>query len=177
MQIDQKYIQQVSRQEYGTKPSIEGVEIIPLAWQSDDGGNFTELARMNGGQVEGVKEVFEAQQVSMSVITPGSIKAFHLHFNQDDLWYTAPTERLIVNLHDVREGSPTFDAHVRLVMGAGKNFLLRIPKGVAHGVANMYDRNMTLFYFTSAKFNLSDPDEQRLPWDAFGKEVWELTKG
>jgi|SRR5579859_6009736 len=177
MPTDAKYIAQVSSQSYAAKPMIEGVEVVQLPLQSDDGGNFSEIARLTNGQVEGLKTPFTAQQVSMSVMTPGAIKAYHLHYNQDDLWYAPPFERLVVNLHDVREGSATFDTHMHLVLGAGKNLLLRIPKGVAHGVANLYDKNMTLFYLTDQKFDINKPDEQRLPWDAFGKDVWEITKG
>jgi dTDP-4-dehydrorhamnose 3,5-epimerase len=153
------------------------VELLQLSLQNDDGGNFAEIARFSGGNVEGLKTPFEARQLSMSVLTPGTVKAFHLHFNQDDLWYTLPYERLLVNLHDVREGSPTFDNHMRIVMGGGKNTLLRIPKGVAHGVSNPYEKNMMMFYLTDQQFDVKQPDEQRLPWDIFGTKVWEVTKG
>jgi dTDP-4-dehydrorhamnose 3,5-epimerase len=55
--------------------------------------------------------------------------------------------------------------------------VVRIPNGVAHGVANIYQRSMTLFYATSSQFNSADPDEHRLPWDQFGSDIWELVKG
>jgi dTDP-4-dehydrorhamnose 3,5-epimerase len=177
MKIDSQYASKVTVQKYGQKPQIEGVEIIHIPWQSDDGGNFGEIVRLQGGHLDGFKTPFEAKQVSVSIMTPGTIKAFHLHNNQDDLWYTLPTERLIVNLHDIREDSPTKGNHIRLVMGAGKNFLLRIPKGVAHGVANKYERNMILFYFTNQQFSMENPDENRLPWDTFGTANWDITKG
>lgn len=172
-----KYAAKVFDQTYEPKPTIEGVEITQIAWQSDDGGNFTEVARLGGGQVAGLKSPFEAKQLSMSILTPGAIKAFHLHYTQDDIWYTLPTERLVVNLHDVREDSPTFDTHMRLILGGGKNFSLRIPKGVAHGIANVYDRNMMMFYITDVQFDIKNPDEHRLPWDIFGTEIWDITKG
>ncbi len=176
MQIDQKYAPNVTMQSYGPKPKIEGVELIVLPLQSDEGGNFSEVVRITDGMVEGLAAPFAARQVSMSILTPGAVKAYHLHENQDDLWYTSPQERLVVNLHDVREGSPTFDVHMKLVLGAGKNVLLRIPSGVAHGVANLYERNMNLFYVTNQQFNLNQPDEKRLPWDIFGAHVWEIAK-
>jgi dTDP-4-dehydrorhamnose 3,5-epimerase len=177
MSTDAKYQPQVTTQQYGAKPMIEGIELIQLPYNSDDGGNFSEIFRLNGGVVEGTQAPFIAQQISLSVVTPGAIKAYHLHYKQDDLWYVAPYDRLLVNLHDVREGSATFDVHQKLVLGGGRNQLLRIPTGVAHGVANVYDRNMTLIYATSEKFNAQDPDEHRLPWDVFGADAWEITKG
>ncbi len=177
MPVHSKYAQKVFVQEYGAKPLIEGVEVVQLPLQSDDGGNFAEITRFTGGKVEGLKTPFEVRQFSMSVLTPGTIKAFHLHFNQDDLWYTLPYERLVVNLHDVREESSTFDNHMRVVMGGGKNFLLRIPKGVAHGVGNPYEKNMVMFYLTDQQFDIKQPDEHRLPWDTFGTDIWDITKG
>lgn len=177
MKIHEKYKEKLSLQSYGKKSEITGVEVIQLALQSDDGGNFCELARINDGHLESVGKPFDVRQVSMSVVSPGAIKAYHVHQKQDDVWYVNPYDRLIVNLHDLREDSPTFDAHARFVLGGGKNFLLRIPHGVAHGCANMYKRNMVLFYFTNQQFQEHDPDEHRLPWDAFGKDVWEIAKG
>ena len=177
MNIHSQYSSQVSTQSYGKKGQIDGLELLHLPWNSDDGGNFSEIFRLDKGQVTGLKDPFEAKQVSMSLIIPGTIKAYHLHYRQDDIWYVSPLQRLLVNLHDVREDSPTFDSHQRIVLGGGKNLLLRIPRGVAHGVANIYSQEMMLFYATNEQFELSNPDEQRLPWDIFGKDVWELSKG
>lgn len=177
MHIDSKYSSNITTQSYGTKPRIEGLQYLELPWHSDDGGNFTEIFRVKENQLEGLAEPFTVKQVSMSVLVPGTIKAYHLHFKQDDLWYVPPFQRLLVNLHDVREGSATFDVHQKMVLGAGKNALLRIPKGVAHGIANVYAENMFMCYATNEQFNPADPDEHRLPWDMFGSEVWEVTKG
>ncbi len=177
MKIADTYEHQLTTQAYGQKPFIEGVEIIELSFHNDDGGNFVELFRLEEGRIAGVKEPFTAKQISASVLTPGTIKAFHIHKKQNDLWYVSPYDRLLVNLRDLREDSPTFNAHVRLVLGGGKNSMLRIPHGVAHGAANAYERNMTLLYATSEQFNPSEPDEHRLPWDAFGAEIWALVKG
>ena len=177
MNVHAKYAAQIFAQEYGKKPAIDGVELIPLPIQSDDSGNFSEIVRLTAGKVESLKSSFSVEQVSISIIKPGAIKAFHIHHTQDDLWYTLPSERLIVNLHDVRKDSPTFDQHMRFVLGGHKNLLLRIPKGVAHGVANRYERDMILLYLTDQKFNIKKPDEYRLPWDTFGSDMWDITQG
>jgi hypothetical protein len=36
---------------------------------------------------------------------------------------------------------------------------------------------MMLLYLTNQKFSIKNPDEHRLPWDVFGKDIWELIKG
>jgi len=177
MNIHPTYTEKVTRQSYRPVSHIDDVEIVRLEWHGDDGGNFTELFRTDKGLIAGLKQPFEMKQFSMSILVPGAIKAYHLHYSQDDLWYVSPLHRLLVNLHDLRKDSPTFDQHQRILLGGGKNALLRIPKGVAHGVANVYQQDMMMFYATSEQFNPAEPDEQRLPWDTFGKDVWNITKG
>jgi dTDP-4-dehydrorhamnose 3,5-epimerase len=177
VKIHSNYQDKVSTQTYTPSERIDGVEVLPLTFHQDDGGNFAELLRLERGQVSGLATPFEAKQVSMSLLVPGSIKAYHLHYNQEDLWFVPPAHRLLVNLHDLREDSSTFDLHQRLVLGAGAAKLLRIPAGVAHGAANVYSQDMYLVYATSEQFSSSQPDEQRLLWDIFGSHVWELTKG
>lgn len=177
MKISSKYSNNVSTQEYKEKQQIEGVELLPLTLHTDDGGNFLEVFRLQDGNVEGVTNPFPAKQISMSIMVPGVIKAYHFHEHQDDFWFTPPSHRLIVNMHDLREDSPTFDQHMRLILGGGKASILRIPAGVAHGVKNSYNHDMFLFYATTEQFNPDQPDEQRLPWDAFGADVWEVAKG
>lgn len=177
MNISARYIDHVTTQQYGKQAGIVGVERIPLKLMTDDGGNFTEISRLDQGLIQGLAEPFQVKQISFSMIMPGAVKAFHLHYKQDDVWFVPFTHRLLVNLHDLREDSPTFDSHERLVLGGGTHQLLRIPAGVAHGAKNAYAEPMFLFYGTSEQFSLENPDEQRLPWDQFGTEIWELTKG
>ncbi len=178
MQVHSKYKDQITTQQYTKQTTIADVEVVEGKLFNDDSGNFAEFLRLNEQQeVEGLTRPFIAKQLSMSVMVPGTIKAYHVHNNQDDLWFVSPFDRVLVNLHDLREDSATFDTHMRLVLGSGKNIMLRIPAGVAHGAANIYERPMTLIYATSQQFNSDNPDEHRLPWDIFGSQLWELTKG
>lgn len=177
MNIHDKYSAQVTTQSYGGNPSIDGVELVTSQVFGDDSGVFCEVARLSDGQIEGLQTPFTVKQLSMSLMVPGTIKAYHLHYKQDDLWFVAPQHRVVVNLHDVREDSPTYDTHMRVILGGCKNQVLRIPAGVAHGAANPYNQDQMLFYATSEQFSAEAPDEQRLPWDTFGAEVWEVAKG
>jgi len=177
MQIHQNYSSKITTQSYSPASKIEGVTVTDCQFFNDDGGNFAELFRLSDGVVKDLEPQFVVKQASFSVMVPQTIKAYHVHYTQEDLWFCSPFDRLLVNLHDVRQDSPTFDTHMRLVLGAGKHRMLRIPSGVAHGVANIYQRPMTLMYATSEQFSTENPDEHRLPWDAFGTEVWELTRG
>lgn len=167
---------QVTTQEYGAKAKIEGVEVVDLPHFVDDGGTFIEVARLTGGEHDWVHGV-EARQVSFSEMLPGVIKGFHLHYKQDDVWFIPPSCRMLVVLHDARADSPSKGVTMRFVMGGGKAKIFRIPAGVAHGVRNIDEKTGYIFYFVSQQFDPKAPDEHRLPWDALGGEIWEVTKG
>lgn len=170
------YADKVSTQSYGGKPRIQGVRLIDLRLMSDEGGDFAEIARLHNGQLEGVSE-YNAAQISYSFMEPGTIKAWHLHYRQDDLWFVPPHDRLLVGLLDTRADSPTVDSVMRLTMGAGRARLLLIPRGVAHGVANLSPFPASVIYFTNQSFNLDDPDERRLPYDELGADFWTIQPG
>lgn len=177
MKIAEKYDKATTVQSYAQKPRIAGVEKMQLKLNTDDGGNFLEVFRLKDGKIEGTDQPFTVAQVSFSLMMPDVVKAYHLHKTQEDLWFVPPQHRLLVNLHDLREDSATYDTHERLVLGGGNAYMLRIPAGVAHGVKNCYTEPMYLFYATSTQFNLDNPDEFRLNWDFFGADVWDLQKG
>ena len=166
----------LSRQEYGAKTQIDGVQFLPLQTFVEDGGSFTELGRMAAGELAGL-DGFEVRQVNCSLMAAGAIKAWHLHFNQEDLWFVPPSDALVVGLWDVREKSSTAGNTMRFVMGRGRSQLLYIPRGVAHGAANVGNSDAFLFYFVNQQFDVQDPDERRLPYDALGKEFWEIQPG
>ncbi len=165
-------------QDYAPKPAIEGVEIVELRRFNDDGGSMTELARLDGGAVQGL-DGFTAKQVNYSVMEPLAIKAFHLHRRQTDVWYVPPSDKILLVLGDVRAGSPTEGMVKRFVLGDGNSRLVRIPPGVAHGCRNLRPASPSVIvYFVDLHFSPGeDCDEGRLPWDHFGAEVWEVERG
>lgn len=171
-----QYADVMTTQKYGTSAPIDGVSFLPLSYHKDDSGEFVELGRFIGGNVEAFPSMSIAQ-ISSSVLLPGAVKAFHLHFNQTDAWYVSPHERLLVGLLDTRKSSPSVSKTMRFVLGAGVAQLLIIPPGVAHGAANIWNQPVTMTYFTDQKFDPKTPDERRLPYDFFGEDFWKPTKG
>src|SRR5471030_2859609 len=117
----------VSTQEYPARARIDGVQIIDLRLMTDDGGAFAELVRFDEEGCLLQIPAFKVRQSSYSVVMPGAIKAFHLHFNQEDVWFVPPTDRMVIGLVDARKDSPTSGLTMRFVMGAGKAQLLYIP--------------------------------------------------
>lgn len=167
----------LTTQEYARQTRIEGVQIIDLRLLVDDGGSFAELVRFDeNGNLEAIP-AFKVRQSSYSQVLPGAIKAFHLHYNQEDVWFVPPTDRLLIGLVDARKDSPTYKVSMRFVMGGGKAQLLYIPRGVGHGGANIGTEPATILYYVNQQFDLNDPDERRLPWDVLGREFWQITQG
>lgn len=176
--FDPATITQLTKQNYAPARRIDGVEVIELREFIDDGGSFLELGRLDAGKFQGAAHA-EIRQVNYSIVMPGAVKATHLHRKQTDFWFVPSHDRLLVGLKDLRAGSATHGLTMRVVLGAGKSRMVRIPPGVGHGVANPYERPMALIYFVTEQF---DPhpercDEYRLSPDAFGKGFWEIQAG
>jgi dTDP-4-dehydrorhamnose 3,5-epimerase len=167
-----------SIQRYVPAATIAGVEIVELKRFHDDGGSMTELGRLTAGMHRDVRG-FEVKQINFSEMDAGAIKAFHLHKRQTDVWFVPPASKMLVVLGDVRARSRSKGKTQRLVLGDGTSRLVRIPPGVAHGVRNLATSRGTLIYFVDTHFD-PDParcDEGRLPWDHFGRTIWEVAKG
>src|SRR5262245_18343486 len=169
----------LTRQSYGPRPPIDGVVIgaVPVSRSAD--GLFAEITRVEKtGGAQGLQE-FRPVQWNWSLIQPGAVKAWHLHLDQADLWIVPPDSTLLVGLADLRRDSSTTSALQRLVLGGGRCHRLLIPRGVAHGVANLGAAPQTLLYAVN-RFFTTEPertDEWRLPWDRFGAEFWEVGRG
>ncbi len=169
--------QSLTFQSYGTQPRLEGVRLVKLRKFRGLEGSFTELLRLEEGLAEGQEQPFEARQISLSQAVPGRINAFHLHPKrpQEELWCVVQGE-LKVWLVDVRADSPTAGARVPYLLSGEEPALLRIPPGVAHGY-QAGASGALLVYVTSDPFCWDDPNEGRLPWDLFGREMWEADRG
>ncbi|HEY9786903.1 MAG TPA: dTDP-4-dehydrorhamnose 3,5-epimerase family protein [Candidatus Obscuribacterales bacterium] len=175
--IGKDYVRDISVQDYSKKTVIDGVQLVNLNLFVDDGGALAEIVRLDDqGNLQAFPQ-FKVKQSTYSQVLPGSIKAFHLHYNQEDVWFVVPSDRLLVGLFDAREKSPTYKKSMRFVMGAGRAQILYIPRGVAHGLANPWQNPANMIYFVNQCFNPDAPDEYRLPWNELGDDFWELKKG
>lgn len=175
--IGKEFREELSVQDYQKKASIEGVQLIPLTSFVDDGGALAEIVRFDENGILAALPQFKVAQATWSQMLPGTIKAFHLHYNQEDVWFIMPYDRLLIGLFDAREDSPTYKQTMRFVMGAGRAQILYLPRGVAHGLANPFNQTANMIYFVNQQFDASCPDEQRLPWDILGEDFWEIKKG
>lgn len=164
-------------QDYSKKKMIEGLKVVEIRRMAGEDGTFEDLLRLDEtGHFELFPEI-QVRQINRSKLLPGSIKAWHLHFKQEDVWYIPPEDHMILGLWDVRENSPTKDLKMKIPMGNGMSRVVVVPRGVAHGVVNVASTPGTIFYFVNGQFNINDADERRLKWDALGASFWEVEKG
>ncbi len=139
---------------------IAGVQVQPFKLWPDDRGYFLEVLRMGQGLLGGFPAA--VTQVSAALGYPGTVKAFHYHLKQTDVW-TPAHGMLQVALADLRQGSPTFGARNTLYVGVLRPWQILIPPGVAHGYKIIGTEQAMLIYATDRFY---DPaDEGRLPFD------------
>jgi dTDP-4-dehydrorhamnose 3,5-epimerase len=171
----------LTRQSYAPRPSIPGVVISEVAVSRSPDGLFAEIARIDErGGIQGL-EAFRPIQWNWSLLQPGAVKAWHVHMEQDDLFIVPPDSTLLVGLVDLRddEAAGATPTPQRLVLGAGRAHRLLIPRGVAHGLANLGTAPQAILYAVNRFFttDADRTDEWRLPWDHFGVDVWSMGRG
>jgi len=106
--------------------------------------------------------VAESTQVSTALSYPGTIKAFHYHRHQTDLWVPA-VGMFQVALVDMRQNSPTFGLKNTMHVGSLRPWQVLIPPGVGHGYKVIGEGPGILVYVTN---RLYDPkDEGRVAYN------------
>jgi dTDP-4-dehydrorhamnose 3,5-epimerase len=139
---------------------IAGVRTHPYPLFPDDRGYFLEVFRLG----EGLAANFPAAstQVSSALSYPGTIKAFHYHRHQTDLW--VPVQGMLqVALVDLRADSPTHGLRNTFYLGQLRPWQILIPPGVAHGYKVIGQNAAMLVYVTDRHY--SPEDEGRIPHD------------
>lgn len=151
---------------------IQGVRLQPCVLWPDDRGYFLEVGRSALGLLAGFSTA--STQVSAALSYPGTIKAFHYHLRQQDLW-TIAAGMLQVALVDLRRGSATFGVRNTLYLGTLRPWQLLIPAGVGHGYKVIGETPAVLVYVTDRFY---DPeDEGRLAYnDPRINYDWELQR-
>ncbi len=149
---------------------IDGVRLQPFALFPDDRGYFLEVFRLGEGLAAGFPTT--STQVSSALSYPGTIKAFHYHRLQTDLW--VPVQGMFqVGLVDLRPDSPTYGLRNTLYVGQLRHWQILIPPGVAHGYKVIGEQAAMLVYVTDRHYNPAD--EGRIAYNDPGLNYdWEL---
>ena len=146
---------------------IEGVKVKKLSMHQDvpdmeqlgiKPGFLMEVLRGNDGFLK------KFGQTTFTVAYSGTIKGFHYHEKQDDLWFVA-TGRAAIAMYDLRPNSKTYRQTDVTYAGEGDYKLILIPVGVAHGYKVVSSEPVLLFYHTTEPYDAVNPDEKRIPWN------------
>jgi dTDP-4-dehydrorhamnose 3,5-epimerase len=150
--------------------TIVGVRVLAFDLWPDDRGYFLEVARLQQGLVADFAP--GTTQVSAALSYPGTIKAFHFHRHQTDVWI--PSQGMFqIALVDLRPESPTYGVKNTLYAGALKPWQILIPPGVGHGYKVIGEHAGMLIYVTNQVYNPSD--EGRIAYnDTSIAYDWEL---
>lgn len=136
--------------------TIEGVVVKEVDIAEKDTGSFIKI-------LEDSKIVGTLEQVAVGITSPGIIKAFHLHENQDDFWYVLSGNARVV-LYDKRRNSLTYGkTQVAIIGDWYKPRTLFIPRGIAHGYQVLGNKELRILYMLNQKYNKND--ELRIPYD------------
>lgn len=138
---------------------ISGVVVKKLVKHPDNRGYFMEILRNDDNLLS------KFGQTAMSLTYPGIIKAFHWHEKQDDFFFVASGEAMVV-LYDRRKGSLTYGTTQVIFAGENEPKLIFIPKEIAHGYKVLGNKPVLMFYHMTESYDASNPDEGRIdPYD------------
>jgi dTDP-4-dehydrorhamnose 3,5-epimerase len=154
----------------GSADLIDGVVVKAYDLWPDDRGYFLEVARIGQGLASDFPPA--TTQVSAALSYPGTIKAFHFHLHQTDLW--VPSQGMFqVALVDLRPDSPTYGLKNTLYTGSLKPWQILIPPGVGHGYKVIGEHPGMLIYVTNQLYN--PKDEGRIAYNESSIAYdWEL---
>lgn len=170
--IDESVRSKVYTQDYSPKTLIDGVKVIQLKHAVGEDGDFIELMRFTKDGKTELFPGFQLAQINYSTQFPESVKAWHMHLKQDEIWFVPEQSRLLAGLWDLRKDSKTKGVTNRIALGGSSNRALYIPRGVAHGSVNFSKDLGIIMYFTNSHFDKENPDEHRIPWDSLGADFW-----
>jgi dTDP-4-dehydrorhamnose 3,5-epimerase-like enzyme len=104
-------------------------------------------------------------QINLSLLDQGVVKAFHRHQFQDDYVVCLKGK---VRLCTFRNSMSDFDSKI---LSPLKPEVIHIPANTWHGYQAL-DKDTEILYYCTNKFN--GQDEERLPWDINGVEIWDI---
>ena len=145
---------------------IEGVEVIPLTTNIDDRGYLTESLRSSWVGNTPIKQVYFIENHENN-----TVRGFHKHDVLID-WFTVMKGAALFCLFDDRPDSPTYGTLQKVVCGLQNKRSLVVPCGVHHGWKSLSEGTILLSQ-ASEEYCKDKPDEYRIKWDSFGKDVWE----
>ena len=121
------------------KLRIPGALILKPKIYKDNRGFFMETYRKEGFEKIGIKEMFVQDGYSRSKY--GVLRGLHFQIGSYAHSKLVRCVRGVIYdvIVDLREGSPTFGKYVSTILSEFNNYILYVPKGLAHGFVVLSD--------------------------------------
>lgn len=140
---------------------LPGVRIVDLARLPDERGVFTEVMRVDWGDLLGEDNIVQA---NFSVTYPGIVRAWHRHRRGQVDYFLVLRGSIKVCVYD-DEDSATRGHLVEVVLSEDRMQILRVPGRYWHGFKVVSPESAYLVYFVNRLYDYANPDEERRPWN------------
>lgn len=170
---------------------IDGLLKVSLKWHVDDRGMLMEVLRANDKHYQNATDAANPHEGNFGqnyiVVDPMpyTIRAFHAH---NCLWdfFTIINGSAKFIFYDDRDGNrdkPRSDTYGNLevvITGRMNPMCIVVRPEILHGWMSLEPNTILLSTGTHVYQEVCKthgaPDEMRLPWDIFGKDIWEIEK-
>lgn len=150
---------------------IQDVIVRDLVVNVDDRGILSEVCRTDFPEISRYNVKFN--QVYVVRNTAESVRAFHKHEHLIDYFTIVHGEAKFI-LVDDRPESPCFGTMQIINVSELRYRMITVPTGVFHGWKGSY--NTILVSVANELYMGQDRkgvlDEERIPWDIFGSDIW-----
>lgn len=118
---------------------------------------------------KGIRRFYMLENVSMN-----TIRAFHGHLRESKYVLVVSGKALIcaASFNPVKKPDKEKDVYM-FELSSKDPSILYIPKGFANG-SRFLEENTKVMVFSDATLDESKNDEYRLPYDYWGKEIWQI---
>ena len=139
-------------------------KLIDLKLNVDDRGCLSEIFRSDAQYFKEFGQVYIIKNEE-----PYIVRAFHMHKRKEDYFYVSNGKALVILVDATDAG----DHIERYVLDSQKPQLLVIPKEIYHGWMSLTPHTHLINVVTEP-FHKEDADDNRVPHDGFGSNVWEI---
>lgn len=128
-----------------------------------------QLTFVNDLALDTVKRFYMVENFSTDCI-----RAFHGHLKEEKYFFVIQGSILVLTAPLPENNKPDKDCVLsRFVLTSRKPAVLQIPSGFTHGFRALEDKTKIII-FSTLTLKESESDDYRLPYDYWGKDIWEV---
>lgn len=137
---------------------LEGIIVKPLKRFADERGFFTEIMRLDWGDLIGEDEGI--LQANFSITYPNIVRAWHRHTRGQVDYFVVVNGGIKICVYD--DDKKELDE----IVSTEKNVqVVRVPGHYWHGFKVISNEPAVLIYFVNKLYDYNNPDELRRPWN------------